>query len=130
MSLAAYSDFVIAVRVDIYMKCVLLQNIPTVLAQGTVHHFAGTAYMGKNSILWHAGEGDAADILKWIEWLEDEVENPPYPVVVYRDHKDNPVFEDRIPFGAVLLHENGSVQEWGEPWEYSLGVAHVIKTPY
>lgn len=130
MSLAVYSDIMIAVRADIYMKCILLQNILAVLAQGAVHQYANTAYLGKVSILWHTESGDAADILKWIEWLEDEVENPPVPVERYRDHNNAPVFEDKMAFGAILLSENGSTQEWGDPLEFELGVAHVIKTPY
>lgn len=130
MSLTVRSDFMVAVRTDIYLKCQLLQNIPAVLAQGTVHHFSGAVYLGKNSMLWHLDSGDVAEILKWVAWLEDEVENPPAPVEYYRDHNNSPVFMDKMAFGAILLHEDGSTQEWGEPADYALGVSYIINTPY
>lgn len=130
MSLAVRSDFMVAVRTDIYLKCQLLQNIPAVLAREASHHYVDAVYLGKDSMLWHADSGDAAEILKWLAWLEDEVENPPAPVERYRDHNNSPVFMDKIAFGAILLHEDGSTQEWGEPAEYALGVSYIIKTPY
>ena len=130
MSLAVRSDFIVAVRSDIYLKCQLLQNIPAVLAQEAVHHHDGAAYLGKHSMLWHTYSVDAAEILKWLAWLEDEVENPPAPVERYRDHNNSPVFMDKIAFGAILLHEDGTSQEWGEPAEFALGVTYIIKTPY
>ena len=129
MSLTVRSDFMVAVRTDIYLKCQLLQNIPAVLAQGTAHHFGGAVYLGKNSMLWHLDLGNA-EILKWLAWLEDEVENPPAPVERYRDHNNSPVFMDKIAFGAILLHEDGTSQEFGEPAEFALGVTYIIKTPY
>ena len=130
MSLAVHFDFMVAVRTDIYLKCQLLQNIPAVLAREATHHFEGAVYLGNLSMLWHADSGDAAEILKWLAWLEDEVENPPAPVEIYRDHNNSPVFMDKIAFGAILLHEVGTTQEWGEPAEFSLGVSYIIKTPY
>jgi hypothetical protein len=130
MSLAAYSDFMVAVRRDIYLKCQLLQNIPAVLARETAHHYVDAVYLGKDSMLWHLGNDDVAAILYWLAWLEDEVENPPAPVERFRDSKNSPVFEDKIAFGAILLNESGETQTWGEPAEYDLGVSHIIKTPY
>lgn len=120
-----------AVRKDVYLKCQLLQNLPSVLQELEAVPYNDCLYWEIESWKWFSSYPEVAEMESWFEWLEDETENPPTKIERFRDKDNLPVYSEHAAFGAIRLGEDpGDIQEWGSPNDFDLYVASCINSPY
>lgn len=129
------SDVVLAVRKDVYLKCQLLQNIPKCLHENShdvsLQAHGNAMYWEIQGWKWYDSYPEIQEINAWIEWLEDEEENPPEQVELRRDKDNKPIYTDMASFGGIRIGEDSTdVEEWGCPSEFDLYVCTSISRPY
>ena len=119
-----------AVRKDVYLKCVLLQNFPAALQELKAVPYKDCLYWEIECWKWYTNYPEVAEMESWFEWLEDETENPSTQVELYRDKDNLPVYTSHAAFGAIRLGEDhGDIQEWGSPNDFDLCVVTYIDSP-
>ena len=124
-----------AIRKDVYLKCLLLQNIPKCLQEHddsiTLTPHGDAMYWEIRGWKWYDSYPEIQEIQTWFDWLEDEEENPQKQEELTRDKDNIPIMGDCPAFGGIRIGEdNDDIQEWGCPSDFDLYVSVAIQTPY
>ena len=129
------STVTFAIRKDVYLKCLLLQNIPKCLQEPdnsiTITAHGEAMYWEIHGWKWYESYPDIQEIQAWFDWLEDEEENPHKPQEYARDKDYKHIMGNCPAFGGIRIGEdNTDIQEWGYPSDFDLYVSVAIQTPY
>lgn len=129
------STVTFAIRKDVYLKCLLLQNIPKCLQEPdnsiTITTHGDAMYWEIHGWKWYDSYPEIQEIQAWFDWLEDEEENPHKPKEYARDKNNKPIMLNCSAFGGIRIGEdNTDIQEWGYPSDFDLYVSVAIQTPY
>lgn len=124
-----------AIRKDVYLKCLLLQNIPQCLQETdnsiTITAHGEAMYWEIHGWKWYNRFPEIQEIHAWFDWLKDSEENPHKPVERGRDKDNKPIMGNFPAFGGIRIGEdNTDIQEWGYPSDFDLYVSVAIQTPY
>ena len=115
------SDVTIAMTKELYMKCVLIGNIPKALAEckdDDATARTGTHYWMVKGWKFYTGYPEVDEIIDWFHWCIDSEEAQP------------PEGDDTPQFGAIRLGEETSdIEEWGEPGCFDLWINQSISLP-
>ena len=117
-----HSDVTIAMTKELYMKCVLLGNIPACIAKykdDDATSRTGTHYWRIEGWKWNPYYLEVQEIEEWFKWCTcDEAA------------RFSEAGEDEPQFGAIRLgEETGDIEEWGEPGCFDLWINQSISLP-
>ena len=129
------STVIFGIRKDVYLKCMLLQNIPKCLQQSdngvTITPHNENMYWEIQGWKWYESYPEIQEIYAWFDWLEDYEENPHKPVEYFRDKDNKPIIGNYPAFGGIRIGEDSTdIQEWGYPSDFDLYVSVSIYTPF
>lgn len=115
------SDITIGMTKELYMKCVLLGNIPACLAEykdDEVTTRTGKHYWVVEGWKFYEGYPEVQEIRDWFDWCDESKEAQP------PENDNNP------QFGAIRLGEEiGDIEEWGDPGHFDLWINQSISLP-
>lgn len=110
-----------AIRKDVYLKCQLLQNLPSPLTELEAVPLKEAIYWSIEGWKWYQNYPEIQAMEEWFNWLADEDENPPQKV---------PHGYDQAAFGGIRIGEDyNDVEIWGNPADFDIYVNTVIETP-
>lgn len=113
-----YSDVTIAVTKELYVKAVLLNNIPNALTCDLKRDTATNVYWQIMGWKWYQSNRVIKEIEDWFEWCEEQSTRTDIDHIVTH-------------YGAIRIGEEyGDRQEWGSPQDFDIYVNHYISDPF
>lgn len=110
------SDVTIGITKVLYLKAVLVNNIPKALEGINKLETEHNIYWQIHGWKWYDSYPEVMEILAWFEWCEEES----YSDETYETH-----------FGALRLGEDyGDSEEWGSPYDFDIYKDHHISSPF
>jgi len=108
------SDVVIGVTKELRDKSIAQGNLPVFFElAGSRSETKESVYWSFSGIKWYESIDEILEIIRWLEWCEDE-----------NEHHDEPAL------GAIRLGENcGDVETWGSPWDFGIEVQQTLVSP-
>lgn len=110
------SDVTIGITKVLYLKAVLLNNIPKALENVDKLETTLNVYWEIHGWKWYDNYPEIIEIVDWFQWCEGETETDE----TYETH-----------FGALRLGEEyGDSEEWGTPCDFDIYKDHHISSPF
>lgn len=111
-----HSDVTIGITKVLYLKAVLLNNIPKALEDANKIETNLNVYWQIEGWKWYESYPEIIEILEWFEWCIGESEEA----------------EDNLyHFGALRIGEEyGDSEEWGRPYDFDIYKDHNISSPF
>ena len=110
------SDVTIGMSKVLYLKAVLLNNIPKALENVNKIEITHNVYWEIQGWKWYESYPEIIEILEWFEWCDGKSEADE----TYETH-----------FGALRLGEEyGDSEDWGSPWDFDIYKDHLINSPF
>ena len=110
------SDVTIGITKVLYLKAILLNNIPKALEDVNKKETSHNIYWQIQGWKWYDSYPEIKEILDWFKWCEEESETDE----TYETH-----------FGALRLGEDyGDSEEWGSPYDFDIYKDHNISSPF
>ena len=111
------SDVRFAMRKEQYLKCQLLDNIPSAIKELTPIACDDALYWEINSWKWYDSYPEVQQINEWFEWLDAEND--------LRDKGEYAIFG-----GMRMGEDNDDTQYWGYPSDFDIYLSRSISVPY
>ena len=110
------SDVTIGITKVLYLKAILLNNIPKALEDINKMETTDNVYWQIQDWKWYDSYPEIKEILDWFEWCDKE-----------SDEAEDNLFH----FGALRLGEDyGDSEEWGSPYDFEIYKDHHISSPF
>lgn len=110
------SDVTIGVTKALYVKALLLNNIPKALEGVDKLETTHNIYWQIEGWKWYDSYPEVMDIIEWFNWCFDETEEDE---------------SDETNFGALRLGEEfGDREEWGDPSDFDIYSSQYISSPF
>ena len=110
------SDVTIGITKVLYLKAILLNDIPSALVGVNKIETSRDVYWQIQGWKWYDSYPEVIEILDWFQWCEGETESD-------ETHE--------VHFGALRLGEDyGDSEEWGSPYDFDIYKDHNISSPF
>ena len=110
------SDVTIGVTKALYLKAMLLNNIPKALEDVDKIETTNNIYWQNQDLKWYGSYPEIKEILDWFIWCYEESESDE---------------TGETNFGALRIGEEyGDSEEWGYPSDFDIYKDHHISSPF
>lgn len=111
------SDVRFAISKEQYLKCQLLDNIPSAIKELTPITCDNALYWEINSWKWYESYPEVQQIEEWFEWLDEEN--------YLQQNGGSAVFG-----GMRIGEDDNDTQYWGYPSDFDIYLSRSISVPY